>query len=688
MPAAVTPAVGSGDEHSDSMANATFATIGSTQQGTINANADRDFFRVDLQADVAYAFTLTIGSKSTAGLEIVDSRGNLLKSFNGVPSRPIPVYLEPPTSGSYYLVASGRESSTYQLSTATVPDDFPNNKTTTGRVVVGGGAVGGQVQFAGDRDRFLIDVAAGLPYRVAVTTTTEGQRIVPNVFDASGARVSGKTFDDQHTSAVVFVPLLSGTYFVETHAGDSTRLGAYRIEALVADDFGDTPATAAPVLVGATVSAEIGHPADRDVFRIDLEAGQPYLFEVQSTGTGSKLDGMALSLVDVAGGVLARGETLRFAEGHRERIILAPRTTGAYYLVAESTAARPTGTYLLTIDRGADDFGNTSATAGHLTLGQALIVRHEYESDVDRLAIDLRAGIDYSISVESALAGTLSVIGPAEERLASTLLADDKLAVLPFTPRVDGTYYLESRLSGSIARGYVVSANTYEDDYPSARPGAVRIGTPVDGVIEIVGDSDRFEVDLVAGQAYAFRLRAWAHERAGKVFPLLLDSVLELYGPGGERLARGEDKPATGFDRFAEIIVIAPRSGTFTLLTQGDGGASGGYRLFSEAADLDGPKLTEITPAAGGSTARNAEFRLFFDEAVQPGVGFIDIRDRDSGALMRRYDVQDIGDVAVDLFSPARVYLFSSDDLPAGRDSCSPSMPVRCETDPANPLRA
>jgi hypothetical protein len=134
----------------------------------------------------------------------------------------------------------------------------------------------------------------------------------------------------------------------------------------------------------------------------------------------------------------------------------------------------------------------------------------------------------------------------------------------------------------------------------------VELNTTVAGTIE-PADVDRFAVQLKKGQ------RLSAEVEAIRLGVELTDTALEIYGPGGTRLALVDDTPLFRQDPFASIV--APADGTYTVLvreTNFGGGDNNRYLLHvgtfprpAAAFPLGGQAGTEtrVTFAGGGVAA-------------------------------------------------------------------------------------
>ncbi|WP_295401660.1 hypothetical protein, partial [uncultured Thiocystis sp.] len=78
------------------------------------------------------------------------------------------------------------------------------------------------------------------------------------------------------------------------------------LEGAANDDYADDRAGAAALTLGTAKSGQIEVVSDQDYFKVDLLAGQRYLFEMTAAGTGS-LETAYLTLYNATGGYIASG---------------------------------------------------------------------------------------------------------------------------------------------------------------------------------------------------------------------------------------------------------------------------------------------------------------------------------------------------------------------------------------------
>ena len=116
------------------------------------------------------------------------------------------------------------------------------------------------------------------------------------VRDAGGNTITGTQNDDNgigNNARMIFTATASGAHYVVAAAYGST--GTYTLSVIVlgangaseADtDFPADNTTSGRVEVGASVTGNIGTDGDADWFRVDLEAGKTYQFDLEGPYNG------------------------------------------------------------------------------------------------------------------------------------------------------------------------------------------------------------------------------------------------------------------------------------------------------------------------------------------------------------------------------------------------------------------
>ena len=255
--------------------------------------------------------------------------------------------------------------------------DCPHDTTTTCEVDVGGSATG-TIDRVNDKDWFRVELEADTRYQIDVEGADTGRGTVadPNVTlqDAMGSNITvGSVSVGDADSGVgknsrtIYTPTADATHYVRVH-DTSFGGGTYTLSVIVlgangaSEDDTDFPAdttTTGEVDVGGSVTGTIDSETDKDWFKVELEAGKTYQFDMEgkSTKLGIPTDPIRGTLTDTWLFLYDESGTLIIAynddryEGdirvsRNSRIIQAATAAGAHYLEARGSIKRM-GTYTL-----------------------------------------------------------------------------------------------------------------------------------------------------------------------------------------------------------------------------------------------------------------------------------------------------------------------------------------------------
>ena len=141
-------------------------------------------------------------------------------------------------------------------------------------------------------------------------------------------------------------------------------LSAWAAAAQMADDHGDTFATATPLSLGSSIAARIDHGDDHDVFEIDL-SGASGLTDVWAYATG-EYDTVG-GLYDSNRALLSFSDDSFLADSLRNFSVRSSVLPGIYYVVVASYEGEP-GDYTMHA-QAVTDPGSSTGTAARLVLG-------------------------------------------------------------------------------------------------------------------------------------------------------------------------------------------------------------------------------------------------------------------------------------------------------------------------------
>ncbi len=479
-------------------------SVGGMASGDIQFLNDDDWFRIDLTAGRIYAFDLDSAQSDGSML-----RYPYLRLYDGVsywamttaaaggPNGDPRIIYSVANDGSYYLSVIDFETSrgTYTLTATDLgADDHLGGPATTSRLVVGTTA-SGDLQFKGDEDWFHIELIAGHIYTFDLQGVDSGAGTLANptlkLLNGNASVIATDTGGGAGNDAsLTSIASSSGTYFLAAKdAGHLALGGTYTLRAtdLGADDFAGSTSTTGSLMPGESIHGNIQIANEQDWFRIELEAGTTYVFDLQGAPSGhGTLRDPKLILLDAAG--LTLGQDFDSGSGYDARLAHTPSVSGTYYLAATGESLGPTGSY--TLRASMDDHAGGTKTRSHLGVNDTTTGSIQFSTDQDWFAIDLLAGNRYVFSLEGLDSGGGTLIDPklrlcdsAGVTLVSNL--DGGLgwdAHLTHVARSSGTYYLavESEYVYDDAAGsYTLSSRDL------GRPGQA---TPMTDAMPLNGD--------------------------------------------------------------------------------------------------------------------------------------------------------------------------------------------------------
>ena len=381
-------------------------------------------------------------------------------------------------------------STTFNFSTvaAAVADDYPWATNTTGVVIVNSPGTAGSIEVIYDEDLFKVTLVAGTQYKFTLKAATSG--LADPYLILYGPTVDLIAFDDDSGGAkdaqIIFTATTTGTYYLGAmDFGSGT--GRYNLTAQTvqnsSDDFTNSTNTVGVVTVGSQTPGTIEIATDEDWFKVALQAGTSYRFELLGADGGGGTLGAGtghqpyLSIYDTNGqyvSAAASGGT-----GGDPLLTFTATTTGNYFLSAKDLYATGTGTYTLkALSLGviADDFPWSTSTTGVVAVnGTAANGIINFTNDRDLFKVTLTAGTVYVfdlIGVSGGLADPyLRLYGSDVVQLSFDDNSGDLLnSRITYTATTSGTYYLGAQAAGSGTGAYTISARSFSVDVSPYKP--------------------------------------------------------------------------------------------------------------------------------------------------------------------------------------------------------------------------
>ena len=444
-----------------------------------------------------------------------------------------------------------------------------------------------------DEGATQVTVAAQARQLLAEVTAITPADADPNV-DGHQVRFSE---DDPQVTVTITVTAQDGT----------TKRHTLEVISAAADQSGDESAPGL-LTVGGRAFGEIENGErywDFDWFRVELEGGKTYQFDLlgSPTGDGTLSDPWINGTYDAEGDAVVYDEQgRRLYKAGRKIITTDPNAEGAkpvtrgdrdggvgynarlFFTVpagrggsyhVSASGGSQNGSYAITVAEALpDDIGADADSAIHIPAstgtGAGVI---ETPGDIDWFEVQLVEGKIYNVDVLGAWrgGGTLghpSIAGIYDQD--SNLIADtaNENGRLEFTASASANHYIAV---GQQARGTAEKPpGTYtvrvaEKDFSANRNtrGRVPVGESVVSNIERAGDNDWFAVDLVGGRTYAISLEGAASNRGTLPNPEL--AVHHIASNGGDLSPLADEDEDGGLGGNARVVFTPETTGTYYL---------------------------------------------------------------------------------------------------------------------------
>ncbi|MFP2925628.1 hypothetical protein ACLESO_10490 [Pyxidicoccus sp. 3LG] len=393
-------------------------------------------------------------------------------------------------------------------------DDHPDGTTNGTPMTAGGPPVTGSLVVETDVDAFTFTAQALHIYRFQCTTQISWLGFT--LRDPAGASVGqGATA----TQTFVFVTRVDGLHTVQVRPYFSSLPGNYSCQLTNQglDDHGNTQVDASPLQAGEG-AGEHQYDGDVDVFSAQTVLGTLY----RVTLTPGSARGLGMFVLSASGGPLANVA----AHDAPRAVSFKATTPTTAFVVSSNTFPSTTGTWSLRLEEaGADDHGDTPATATAVAVPGTFAGTFDFAADVDVFSFPATSGRIYRVHCP-AVSGSITPTLTAYEGSRP-----------PYGEQ--GTLRYEARTSGTLAvavsNGSQAYACTVEDagtdDHPDTAEGASELPVPASGtgMTETYGDVDAFTFRPTEGRVYRFTC-----SRSG--------CTVRLRGPDGKLLA---EKPYT-----------------------------------------------------------------------------------------------------------------------------------------------
>ncbi|MDH4274049.1 MAG: DUF1566 domain-containing protein, partial [Gammaproteobacteria bacterium] len=491
--------------------------------------------------------------------------------------------------GTYYVwvnaanAALGSYTVNASLS-ASEPVDSVGNTTAAATTMTLGSAYSAAIEYFGDVDMYRVDAPAKGYLKV---TGTSSAGVLVTMLDAS-ANVLVSSVSNPIALGVV-VPA-AATYYVKVER-NTLEVMTYNVSTqFVADDYGDTSATAAALALGGSINANT-FPGDTDYFSIVVPTAG--LLTITSVNATVPLSGTLLSASSFWSLYNA------YASGSDNNIFVAYNVTpGTYYFYVNGNSPN-IGSYTLQANLSAtsvDDAGNTLSTAKTIALNTTTSAAFETSNDIDYFRLDITQPAMLDIGTTGAMNTYIYLFDAAGNLLYQNDDGGGTWGVnghLTYGITEPGAYYLSVQKSNSLIGPYTVVNSLTAlpvDDYGNTRATAatIMVNGSKSGVSNFRGDADYFAFQVTASTGISI----YSAGTNGHVVGTLYD-------------ANGNQLVSIGGGYYWDFSITYPVApGTYYVKVTGIANESGtAYTLnVKELADDAGNSIATAKPVAANST--------------------------------------------------------------------------------------
>ncbi|GGZ06242.1 DUF4214 domain-containing protein [Pseudoduganella plicata] len=277
------------DDYADDASTSGFLPVNGSVTGHIDSETDADWFRLDLKAGAAYAFTATAADGSEPGIYVYGRGGIPYIMYTNAPGYLNTNVLTTPYSwvddDQFYLYVKNAHAVDYTVGVRRLADDYLNDIRAAIPLAVGT-SVGAQIDYRGDEEYFRVAAVKGSTYKIRLTA--DGG-VLPT--DAA-LKITGSygwadiSYSTENGAAVMTLKAAeTQDYYVMVDTAPDVAVAApvkYHVAmtgnvvTLPPDDYADSFTAAQQLAPGGMAHARLDYAGDEEYFRFAATAGTTY----------------------------------------------------------------------------------------------------------------------------------------------------------------------------------------------------------------------------------------------------------------------------------------------------------------------------------------------------------------------------------------------------------------------------
>ncbi|WP_294225083.1 calcium-binding protein [uncultured Shimia sp.] len=288
------------DDHSDTIAGATYITLGTDFSGTLDYGWDSDFFAIDLVAGQTYRFEFDLfdSPDPILRLGIFDADGTDLWQLADISDTALTI--RPVVSGRYFIDVSNHldeeDGSASYLGAYTghlqiIDDDFPRQVLPSDGAIDPGDTVTGTIDYEGDTDEVALNVEENGIYRIVMNDATSRLDAAANQTTGYSSWTTGPGGENE----MLFIASSDDLVEISIRGWTEGATYSYSVERIGTDDHSALHSNATLLQNGDAFDSNIAFRADVDVFEIVGVSGSKYTVTIDLDDADT-LDGLKTSL--------------------------------------------------------------------------------------------------------------------------------------------------------------------------------------------------------------------------------------------------------------------------------------------------------------------------------------------------------------------------------------------------------
>lgn len=434
-------------------------TANGTVTDNLDVSVDSDWFSLSMTSGLSYGFELrgaTTNPLTGGDMQLRDAAGNVLDSNTTFSGTFNPINWNATSTGGYFISVNDGHGDTGTYTVKWIASDNIQNNVSTTNSLVRNSTVASRLDVGGDSDWFKLAMTSGLSYgiqlRGATTDLLTGGDL--QIRDAAGNILDSRTTYSGTANDLSFHATATANYLVSVNDGHSD-VGGYTVRWVATDTIQNNITTTNSLARNSSTTSRIDVEGDSDWFKVTMNAGESYGFQVLSTGS-SPLQWGDLQLRDAQGNIIS---SFASYSASTNSLGFTAASTGTYF-ISVNDAQGDIGDYILR-NIGADTVRANVSTSSKLADGTRLAGKIDMLSDSDWHRMEASEGTTYTFKLSgdgtaNDLATALLILRDAAGNIVSQSYG--ATASLTYTATDSGPLFLDVRgNSASDTGGYTLS---------------------------------------------------------------------------------------------------------------------------------------------------------------------------------------------------------------------------------------